>query len=64
MVFNKSFVYPNKMEYLLFNSKHVTILNSNINIDFNIITPSDMAKNFGVISLSDKSMDKHICTIV
>ena len=64
VISNKLSVNPNEMEYLLFNPKHVTIPNCNINIDFNIITPNDSAKNLGFIFQSDMSMNKHISAIV
>ena len=45
MVSNKLSVSSNKMEYLLFNPKHVTIPNCDINIDSDIITSNEVAKN-------------------
>ena len=64
MVANKLSVNPNKTECLLFNPKHFNNLNCSINIDFNIISPNDSAKNLGVVIQSDIFMDKHISTIV
>ena len=64
MIFNKLSVNPNKKEYPLFNPKHFNNPNCNINIDSNIISPNDSAKNLGVIFRSDMSMDKHISVIV
>ena len=64
MVSKKLSVNSNKTEYLLFNHKHVTIPNVNINIDSNIIMASDSAKNLGVTFQSDMSMNEHISAIV
>ena len=64
MAANKLFVNPNKMEYLLFNPKFSNNPNCNINIDFNIISPNDYAKNLGVVFQSNMSIDKHISIIV
>ena len=52
MVSNKLSVNPNKMEYLYFNPKHITIPNCNIIID-SIIMPNDSAKNLCVIFQSN-----------
>ena len=67
MVANKLSVNPNKMEYLLLfnpNPKHFNNPNCSINIDSNIISPNDSAKNLGVVFQSDTSMDKHISAVV
>ena len=64
MVAYKLFVNANKTEYLLFNPKHFDNPNCSINIDSNIISPNNAAKNLGVIFQSDISMDKHISAIV
>ena len=37
---------------------------NNINLDSNIISPSDSATNLGVIFQTDMSLDKHILSIV
>ena len=46
------------------NPKHFNYPNCSINIDFNIISPNNSAKNLGVVFQSDMSMDKHISAIV
>ena len=63
IVANKS-VDPNKTEYLLFNPKHFNNPNCSINIDSNIISPNNSAKNLNCIFQSDMSMGKHISAIV
>ena len=64
MVANKLSVNLIKTEYLLFNPKHFYNLNCSINIDSNIISTNDSAKNLAVVFQSDMSMDKHISAIV
>ena len=64
MLANKLSGNPNKIEHLLFTSKHFNNQNCSINIDSNIISPNDSAKNLGVVCQSDVSMDKHISAIV
>ena len=64
MVANKLSVNPNKTEYLLFNPKHFNNPNCSINIDSNIISPNDSAKNLYVVFQFDMSMDNHISAIV
>ena len=64
MVANKLSVNPNKTEYLLFNPKNLNNPNCSINIDSNIISPTNSAKNLGVVFQSDMSMDKHISAVV
>ena len=64
MVANKLSVNPNKTKYLLFNPKYSKNPNLSIHIDSHIISPNDSAKNLGVVSQSDMSMDKHILDIV
>ena len=64
IVANKLSVNPNKTEYLLFFPNHFNNPNCSINIDSNIISPNNSAKNLGVVFQSDMSMDKHICPIV
>ena len=59
MIGNKLSVNPDKTEYLLFNSKNINVPVS-INLNLNTISPSECAKNLGVIFQSDMSMDKHI----
>ena len=54
MVAKKLFVSPIKTEYLFFNPKHFNYPNCSINIDSNIISPNNSAKNLGVF------MDKHL----
>ena len=56
MVAKKLSVNPNKTVYLLFNPKHFINPNCSINIDFNIISPNNSAKNLSVIFQSDTSM--------
>ena len=57
-------VNPNKTESVLFNPKHFNNPNCSINIDSNIISPNDSAKNPGVVFQSNISMDKHISAVV
>ena len=62
MIGNKLSVNPDKTEYLLFNSKNINVLSINLNL--NTISPSECAKNLGVIFQWDMSMDKHISSVV
>ena len=64
MVANTLSVNPNTTEYFLFNPKHFDDPNCSINIDSNIISPNDSAKNLGVVFQSDVFMDKHFSAIV
>ena len=64
MVTNKLSVNLNKTEYLLFNPKHFNNQNCSINIDSNIISLNNSAKNLGVVCQFNMSMDKHISAIV
>ena len=63
MIGNKLSVNPDKTDYLQFNSKNINVLVS-INLNLNTISPSECAKNLGVIFQSDMSMDKHISFVV
>ena len=63
MIGNKLFVNPDKTEYLLFNSKIINVPVS-INLNLNTISPSESAKNLGVIFQFNISMDKHISFVV
>ena len=63
MIGNKLSVNPDKTEYLLFNSKYINVPVS-INLNLNTISPSQSAKNLGIIFQSDISMDKHILSVV
>ena len=58
MIGNKLSVNPDKTDYLLFNSKNINVPFS-INLNLNTISPSECAKNLGVIFQSDMSVDKH-----
>ena len=62
MIGNKLSVNPDKTEYLLFNLKNINVPVS-INLNINTISPSECAKNLGVIFQSDMSMDKHISCV-
>ena len=64
MTSNKLSINPNKTEYLLFNPSNITPPVNTINLDSNIISPSDSAKKLGVIFQTDMSLDKHISSIV
>ena len=57
LVTNKLWANPNKTEYLLFNSRY-------INLDSDIISPSYIVKNFGVLVQSNMSLDNHISSII
>ena len=63
MTSNKISVNPNKTEYLLFHSNNVNPPVNTINLDSNIIFPSDSVKNLGIIFLTDMSLDKHVSSI-
>ena len=64
MISNKLSVNPNKTEYLLFYPNNVNPPIKTINLDSNIIFPSDSAKNLGIIFQIDMSLDKHVSSIV
>ena len=64
IIANKLFVYSNKTEYLLFIPKHFNNSNCCFNIDSNIISPYNSAKNLGVVFQSNMSMNKNISAIV
>ena len=64
MTSNKLSINPHKTEYLLFNPNNVYLPVNTINVDSNIISPSDSAKNLGVIFQTDMSLDKYISTVV
>ena len=57
MISNKLSVNPNKTEYLLFNPNNVNILVNIIILGSNTISPSDSAKNLGVIFQTDMSLE-------
>ena len=61
---NKLSVNPNKTEYLLLNPRNINPPVNTIDLDSNIISPSDSAKNPGVIFQTDMSFDKHVSSIV
>ena len=63
MIGNKLSVNPDKTEYLLFNSKNISVPVS-INLNLNTISPSECAKYLGVIFQSDMSMNKHFSSVV
>ena len=58
MISNKLSVNLNKTEYLLFNPSNINLPVNIINFGSNTISPSDSAKNLGVIFQNDISMDK------
>ena len=64
MTSNKLSVNPNKTEYLQFNSSNITPLVNAINLDSNIISPSDSTKKLGASFQTDMSLDKHVSSIV
>ena len=64
MISNKLSVYPNKTEYLLFNPNNVNLPVNIIYLGSNTISPSDSAKNLGVIFQADMSMDIHISSVI
>ena len=61
---NKLSLNPNKTKYLLFNPNNVNLPINIINLGSNTISPSDSAKNLGVIFQTDMFMDKHISSII
>ena len=63
MIGNKLSKNPDKTEYLLFNSENINVPVS-INLNLDTISPIESAKNLGIISQSDMSMDKHISSVV
>ena len=63
MTSNKFSVNPNKTEYLLLNPSNINLLVNTINFDSNYISPSDSAKNLGVIFQTDMSLDEHVSSI-
>ena len=66
MTSNKLSVNPSKAEYLLFNPSNINPPVNTTNLDSDIISPSDSAKNLGVglIFQTDMSLDKHISPVV
>ena len=64
MTSNKLSFNQNKTEYLLFNTNNVNLPLNTISLGSNTISPSDNAKNLGVIFQADMSMDKHFSSIV
>ena len=64
MTSNKLPVNPSKTEYRLFNPNNVNVPVNIITLGSNTISPSDSAKNLGVIFHADMSMDKHISSII
>ena len=64
MTSNKFSVNANKTECLLFNPSNINHPINTINLNSNIIYPSDSAKNLGVIFQIDMSLDKHVSSIV
>ena len=64
MVSDKLLVNLTKTEYLLFYPKHFNNPNCSINIDSDIISPNDSAKNLCIIFQPDISMSKHYSEIV
>ena len=63
MTLNKLSVNPNKSEYLLFNPNNVNLSLKIINLGFSSVSPSDCAKNLGVIFQTDMSMNTHFSSI-
>ena len=63
MTSNKLSINPNKTEYLLFNPSNINPPVNTINLDSNIISASDSAKNLSVIFQIDKSLDKQVSSI-
>ena len=61
---NKLSIALNKTEYLLFNPHNTNTPVNIINLDSNIISPSDSAKNLYVIFQTDMSLDKHVSFII
>ena len=64
MTSNKFSANPNKTEYLLFDPNNLNFPVNIINPGSNTISPSDCAKNLGLIFQTDMSMDKHVSSIV
>ena len=64
MISNKLSVNPSKTEYLQFNPNNANPPLNTINLDSNIISLSDNAKNLAVIFQTDMSLDKHVSSIV
>ena len=64
MTSNKLSVNPNKTEYLLFNPNNINPPVNTINLDSNIISYSDFAKNLAVKFQIDMSLEKHVSSIV
>ena len=60
MIGSKLSVNLDKTEYLQFNAKNINIPVS-INLNLNIISPNESAKNLCIIFQSDMSMDRYIC---
>ena len=63
MTSNKLSVNPDKTEYLLLNPSNINPPVNTINLDSNIISPSNSAKNLSVIFQTDKSLDKQVSSI-
>ena len=61
---NKLSINPNKTIYLLFNPNNLSLPVNIINLGSNTCSLCDSAKNLGVIFQIDKSMGKHISSIV
>ena len=57
MTSSKLSVNPNKTEYLLFNPGKINLPVNTINLNFNITSPSDSAKNLCVIFQTDISLN-------
>ena len=64
MTSNKLSVNLNKTEYLLFNPSNINPSVNTINLDSNIISPSDSPENLSLIFQTGMSLDKHISSIV
>ena len=64
LVANKLSAIPNKTKYLLFNSRNINPQVININLDSDVISPSNSAKNLDVLFQSDMSLDNHISSII
>ena len=63
MIGNKLSVNPDKTEYLLFNSKYINVP-ININLNSNIISPSESARNIGAIFQFVMSMNTQILSVI
>ena len=57
MISNKLSAYPNKTEYLLLTQNFLNNPNCNVNIERDIITLNDSARNLEVIFQSDLSIE-------